>query len=545
MADENGLTAEKIQELAKQAASAPAVTPPSPLKPQPPAQADAPAADSKIEGNNFDQQVQKMQGYMRMLGLTDVEVGGQKKRLVVDGLMGPNTQTALAKYNADNGLAAGASVEDSIRHMEERLKQNGPEIQERLNSIMEQGTDALRSDVRGMQLTLNLIKNESLKVDGINGILTTTAYNQYSNKNYSVPTPRIEVATPAPAAPQSTNAGTYTIPAETVPPTVNVENVAATRQPVPGQPQQRHEQRYEQRPSQQPQQRYETTRQNPVYSAREPYNNASGAEQLQRTMALREEYRMRGYADPVAKQLATNQRVGELMRSGADENSAMRQVRQESQMADQQERAMRTNQNRNVSNGDREYRQTEAQRRQATAENTRDGKTVATVFADMAGLRGQPRQMATALGGLVGQLGGSLLGDSRPSSTEERGYGRTANEVGRAVGGNSVGRAADVVIRHGGGLFGSLFGGSGQDARSAGDMRVITYPQQPTSGVYGTRSQGSWDNRQISPDYNTATSYGMSEAQRQQMLYDQAMQQNRQQQPEYNRNSNNIYGPGG
>lgn len=499
----------------------------------------------------FDPQIQKAQGYMRMLGLTDVEVDGQKKRLVVDGMNGTNTQTALAKYNTDHGLAKDAGLEVSLRHMEENLKKNGPELQQRLNGIMEQGTGALRSDVRGMQLTMNLLKNESLKVDGINGINTTTAYNKYSGKNYPVPTAPV-AATPASADPlgdfikergldKPELAATTTVPVAQPPLVVDGEDPAVSRM----------KRENAATPASRPvaPQRPEILRQNPVYSLREPYNNASGVEQLNRTLGERAELRAQGYRPEVAKEMVSQTRRMELMNQGMDERTAMQRVNQESRMADLQERsAMRTN--RNVYNEDRVFRQTEGQRRQADAENTRDGRTAGTILADMGGLRGNERRMAVAVGGLGAKILGGVLGDDKPSTAQERGYGRTAREIGSAAGGNTIGRGAEVLVRQGGNLIGNVLGGSDQqDVRRSGSSRVIEYPQQARSSYEAAASGDRWNSNQISGGYNNASSYGVTEAQREQIIAEYQMQQDQAAQtPDNsynNRNPNNIFTPGG
>ncbi len=530
-----------------------------------------PTAPAVAANPVFDPQVQKAQGYMRMLGITDVEAGGQKKRLVVDGINGTNTQTALTKYNTDNGLAKDASMEDSIRHMEESLKKNGPELQQRMNKVMEQGTDALRSDVRGMQLTMNLLKSETLKVDGINGIMTTAAYNQYSGKNYAVPTAPIAAAAatsadplgdfiqergldktpsaPAPAArtpQQNASAGTHQIRTEAVPPTVNVENAAGYERPQ----QQRHEQRYEQRPSQQ--QRYETTRQNPGYNARDSYNNASGVADLEKTLMRRNDLRSQGYGDAVAKQLVNDHRMDELLRGGMDERAAKTKVNAESRLADLQERGQRgegQDMQRIIRQMDQQERREAAQTRGTVRQVGQDAGTMiynGTIFAD--GSRTVAtggRQAATGLGQVFGEVMGS--GPSNP-----RQVGNAVGTVAGGIAGMAGGTSRDsAAIRQGVGGAVSLGMGVGKllgldkifsSDREQPDMRVIEY-QRPTT--YSNRLQGSsWEDRTVAPVYQEASSRGMTPADRAQMDYDQAMQrqqQQQQQQPAYNRGPNNSY----
>lgn len=546
MADETGLTAEKIQEMAKQAASKPVTTSPSPLAPKP---AAAPKADSAPPRPAFDPQVQKLQGYMRMLGITDVEVGGQDKRLLVDGLNGPRTQAALEKYNADNGLAKGASVEDSLRHMEETIRKNAPEMQSRLEGVMKQGSEALRSDVRGMQVTLNLLKNESLKVDGINGILTTTAYNQYSGKNYAVPTAPITAAPasadplgdlieergwskPAPASSgvssqQPTNEGTYQIRTEPVPPTVNVENVAGY-----GRPQQPQQPQY-QAPPQQP--RYETSRQNPVTSAREPYNTASGVEALEKTLARRRDLESQGYAPQVAKKLTDDHRFMELTtRDGLGERQARQQVNQESRLADMQERSMRQGQQ----GMDRIIRQMEQQDRREAAENRRifqqTGRDMGTlgrsgvILAGGSGTQaGAAQQVLSGGASVLGEIFGNSSGNSRQMGTAMgnvvRGGAILGGATGRDAGqlGQAVGAGANLIMG-----VGKLLGIGGGNER---EMRVIQYPHQTTyGGGYSNRSAGSWESGQITQPYNEASTRGVTEAQRMQIIADYEAQRSRQ-----------------
>lgn len=235
-------------------AQAPAPEPETPAAPQAPSQAQARAVDNKLsagqrvdlrqseqdprrvdrpaapKGNasrpGYDPDIEKAQGYMRMFGITEVDVSGQKKELGVDGVNGPVTSAALAKYKADNGLGNEDDFASVLRHMEERAKKNAPDLQERMRQTAAQGPLANPNNVMGMQLILNLlapiisaltggkINLQQLKIDGVNGTQTTNAFNGYQAAPAVTPKPDAKPAA-APAAP-STGSGAAT-PTTTAP----------------------------------------------------------------------------------------------------------------------------------------------------------------------------------------------------------------------------------------------------------------------------------------------------------------------------------------
>lgn len=152
----------------------------------------APADAVQRQKDAASPDIQKAQGYLRALGITTVEVNGQKTDLAVDGRNGPVTSAALAQYRAENGFNNNDSFDTVLRHMEDRIKQNPPGIQQFMSGTMADGQQANPFNVMAMQLVTNLlaplvktlsggkIDLESLKVDGINGPRTSNAYNGYN-----------------------------------------------------------------------------------------------------------------------------------------------------------------------------------------------------------------------------------------------------------------------------------------------------------------------------------------------------------------------------
>jgi|GEM_PF-5071112 len=168
------------------------------------------AAQAAASQPEIDPQVQKLQGYMRGLGLTEVEVDGKKQPIDVTGKIDAATSMGMLQYKTKNGLDSNDSFDTVLKHMEDRVKQNSPEMQQRLNGIAGQGANASPMNVMALQLILNLLgpiisqltggkfNPEQLKVDGINGPRTTNAHNGYNLANTS-PSLRSEntPATPA------------------------------------------------------------------------------------------------------------------------------------------------------------------------------------------------------------------------------------------------------------------------------------------------------------------------------------------------------------
>lgn len=186
-------------------------------QPQPQAPAAAPVTpQAAAQAPKIDPDIQKAQGYMRALGITEVEVDGKKQEVKVDGINSPVTSAALAKYRADNGFDNSDNFSTVLGHMEGRIKQNPPGVQEFMSQTMADGQLAGNFNIMAMQLLLNLLapiiqtltggklNPEQLKIDGINGPRTTNAYNGYdiaTNNNALKPLEPAKPSAPASASP--------------------------------------------------------------------------------------------------------------------------------------------------------------------------------------------------------------------------------------------------------------------------------------------------------------------------------------------------------
>ncbi len=368
------------------AVQAPAPAQPKPLETPAPAAANpAPAAQAP----QIDPDIQKAQGYMRALGIAEVEIDGQKQEVKVDGLNSPVTSAALAKYRADNGFDNNDNFSTVLGHMEGRIKQNPPGVQQFMSQTMADGQLAGGPNIMAMQLLMNLlapliqmlsggkINPEQLKVDGINGPRTTNAYNGYNttmNNN--------DLKANGPATPQQADAdplGAFAdqklresdarmaaTPAQPSPeirvrPGESTRGVAAREgviptvvvdgpQPViPGS-----------RPALQVDGGLEAgstggsyaraprayagdtgryQQRSPGYGEmRQQYNTASGAEVRDRMLQQRAELRETGYSPRDVKAIVRDNRVQELEGSGMNRRAALNQANIETRMVDNVER---------------------------------------------------------------------------------------------------------------------------------------------------------------------------------------------------------------
>lgn len=522
--------AAELKATAAPAQAAPAQAGPASPAPNKPEAATTTAPVAK--NPQFDPEVQKLQGYMRGLGITEVEVNGEKKPLNVDGVNGPITSAAMAKYKASNGLDNNDGFASVMKHMEDRLKQNPADVQQRMAQTAAQGPGANPMNVMAMQLILNLlaplinkltggkINLEQLKVDGINGPKTTNNFNGYQAAPAVTAKPEVKPevkpAGAEPAAPQAPAGGGLKVdaaqPAKPEATAARSERTYAEQTPNGGTTTVRPDDYEAQRAAAPAQvarpQRYEgpATTYAPV---RAQFSAMSGQDQLNRTLGERAELRAQGYAPSVAKQLVEQNRMGELVSQGMDDRSAKRQVGMESRMADMQERGMQQT--------DRQFA---AADRRAEQQMRRDGQTLGR---DISILGGASSREARAIGNIAGVAGGVLSrmggigGDSSVGMDA-----RTARQMSRD---------ASTVTRD----VGALSGMNSREARAIGNIagviapRVIEYPQPQQRGGYVEtgRAQGfSLDrSNQISGEYREVSTRGATAEQRLEIMHAQQMQQ--------------------
>lgn len=208
------------------------------------------------------------------------------------------------------------------------------------------------------------------------------------------------------------------------------------------------------------------------------------------------EYVNKGLSLRDASKIVGQERVQEMQSQGYDRNTIRSVVGAENRIEAKEIKGIEAQQRAEAKADARAERDAIRNQRSADRENERDGRTLAGVAADMGGLRGSDKRLATAVGGLLGRVGGAVLGDDAPSDRGDKERGRYAKEIGGAAGGSSYGKLAEVIFRRGG--------------------DVVTYPQQQGGG---TRIQsGSWDSNQITGEQQRVSSYGATAEQRQQIL---------------------------
>lgn len=208
------------------------------------------------------------------------------------------------------------------------------------------------------------------------------------------------------------------------------------------------------------------------------------------------EYVNKGLSLRDASKIVGQERVQEMQSQGYDRNTIRSIVGAENRIEAKEIKGIEAQQRAEAKADARAERDAIRNQRSADRENERDGRTLAGVAADMGGLRGSDKRLATAVGGLLGRVGGAVLGDDAPSDRGDKERGRYAKEIGGAAGGSSYGKLAEVIFRRGG--------------------DVVTYPQQQGGG---TRIQsGSWDSNQITGEQQRVSSYGATAEQRQQIL---------------------------
>lgn len=539
----------------------------------------------------IDPDVQKIQGYMRGLGITEVEVNGKKQSVDVTGRLDPATNAAMAKYKADNNLDNNDSFASVMKHMEDRIKQNPADMQQRLADTAAQGPNANPMNVMAMQLILNLlapimsaltggkINMEQLKVDGINGPRTSNGYNGYraatsmtakpevkpeakpevkpEAKPVSVPNttaPKEEIEgkdgkwrpadTPAEAQPTAVPAaarpnGTYTERGpDGAPVTVNPADYERPRTP-----------------------RYEEP------AAREPlrvttaYNRASGLDQVNRMLDARNELERQGYAPALAKQEVNRWRTEELMNSGMTERQAKTQAGYESRMADRQERyesrsagRQQTYDTRAQNDYDRDVRRAikeaeRAEKREARAEereirqSQRDWNDIARSGVTLGGGSSREASAAGRLAGGIAGIAGRMMSDGDSSGTsarEAKQFSRDTSDIARgaAIIGGSSSREANALGKLVGGVssIGSRMFGAGEETVTT--RRVVTYPQQNERPGYVPQArldQGDFSlerGNQISTRMAGAANDGVTAQQRQQIIAEYEAQRNAPAAPE-------------
>ncbi len=389
-------------------------------------------AAAAAQAPQIDPEIQKAQGYMRALGITDIEIDGQKQEVKVDGINSPVTNAALAKYRADNGFDNNDNFSTVLGHMEGRIKQNPPGVQQFMSQTMADGQLAGGPNIMAMQLLMNLLapliqmlsggkfNPDQLKIDGINGPRTTNAYNGYNtamNNNAFKPN--------EPAAPQQADAdplGAFADqkvresdarmipqPAQSGPeirvragestpgvaardgviPTVVVDGPQPV---VPGS-----------RPALQVDGGLEAgsggsyARSSRAYAGdtgryqqrssgygemRQQYNTASGAEVRDRMLQQRAELRETGYSPRDVKAIVRDNRAQELEGSGMNRRAALNQANVETRMVDNVERDF-ARQDRAY---DRAMRQEQAAYNRAMRAEDRDITRISRDFGRAAGI---------------------------------------------------------------------------------------------------------------------------------------------------------------
>ncbi len=453
----------------------------------------------------FDPEVQKAQGYLRALGIEEVDVVGKKKPLLVDGKIGPVTNAALAKYRADNGLNKEEGFGTVLQHMEGRVKQNPAQLQQFIGETNAEGPVANPMNVMAMQLVMNLlapiikalsggkIDTETLKVDGINGPRTHSALDAYyeTQMNKQPTAPVLKAAAPQ-AAPEAAKPEAVK-PAEVKPvggkaevssadnadplgafaaqkvaesearmaaspaepaappqlqavepgrrPTLRVDGATYGEDSAPT----RRAQRYEGRPA--------TT------GAGYEFNRASGVEIRDRGLQQRAELRAIGYPEGAIRNILRDERTQELQEQGMDRRSAMSQARMESSMIDNVERQMRR--------GSQSYDRVLRQEDQHITQASRDIGRAVGVLSDS-----NPRNDHQGKGILLGMGVEAVLRGGVPGL-----------EPGGARGGygQNVNRAPNVYNGGYNGGYGGGFGGDG--GRATG--RVIAAEDRDITRISG------------------------------------------------------------
>lgn len=428
----------------------------------------APADAVQRQKDAASPDIQKAQGYLRTLGITTVEVNGQKTDLAVDGRNGPVTSAALAQYRAENGFNNNDSFDTVLRHMEDRIKQNPPGIQQFMSGTMADGQQANPFNVMAMQLVTNLlaplvktlsggkIDLESLKVDGINGPRTSNAYNGYNavmnNDTFKPHDPSLPQAGPDGDDP----IGAFIAQRGLDGPPPDIGRITSR------------------------------------------YNNTSGVDTRNQMLQQQAELRETGYSPRDAQAIVRNERAGELENDGLDRRAALRQSRIETREADRYERE--------------QMRAESAQNRNIDRAITRTSRDLGRATDSMIG--GNPqraRQILTRTG--VETAVGSIIGQGdRDSARVSRQFGNAAGILTDGNPGNDR-RATQILTRVG---IGAMIQGARDpinalmSAIGGGNSRTYA-AEPPPRGSYTGYQRGNagqeWDNNQIRPEFGGASSY--------------------------------------
>lgn len=488
----------------------------------------------------FDPEVQKAQGYLRALGIEEVEVDGQKQSLKVDGKIGPTTHAALTKYRTENGIDNNESFSGVLKHMEDRISKNPGQIQQFVSETNADGKMANPFNVMAMQLVMNLLAPiikalsggkmdmEKLKIDGVNGPRTQNAlvaYDTQSPKMAPAPqgntpaSPALKVDGAAPAAPiapaataENPAAGPAS-PASESPagaaasgPTAQEDPLGvfiqqkeaefdareATRAAIPARPEpvqvRPAEPAYDNSRAPTRRERYESNMgmrsggaltQNGL---RGDFRAATGLEGVHDNLRMRQELRDMGYAPKVASELVKQHRTDELIAGGMNQRQAVSAISRESTLADRQERWMETSSRQAYAQDARYERQRNAAYERGIAQDRRDYSSIGSGIGQMAGMRGgEAGHVGRAMGGLVGIFGRvSANNDSYgAASMNERQTRQLGTDLGNVVRSGAVLSGQSSAV--GNGAFRAIQGITNVVGRMGifnGDPpgRVVTYP---------------------------------------------------------------------
>lgn len=264
--------------------------------------------------------------------------------------------------------------------------------------------------------------------------------------------------------------------------------------------------------------------------ARASFGSASGVDQLNRTLAERQEYRAQGYAPQLAKQMVDMNRRSEMAEQGYDARDINKQVGQISRMADVQEKQ-----------GLREDKQYEAAARRADRQYerdvgavSRDAGRVGSILTD-GNRRNDHRAVDTLVRNGVGALlgGGALSNvfssrgrgdDSPPYRAAPAATQRDINAWSRDAGsiastltdGNSRNdhRATGTIVQRG--VEAVLRGGI---PGFSSDRPAQIYSAPPSAANQRGQQGFSFDrSNELREPYNAAGSQGLTAQERQQMF---------------------------
>lgn len=105
-----------------------------------------------------DMDVRKFQAYYKALtNDAKVDVDGKPREIEADGVEGPVTRAALAKYKKDQNLPEDADLSTVNTKLEQQIKDDPAAVSRFSKETMSQGPNASSNDMSALQLILNVI----------------------------------------------------------------------------------------------------------------------------------------------------------------------------------------------------------------------------------------------------------------------------------------------------------------------------------------------------------------------------------------------------